>query len=126
MQPTGKTKTVLLIDDDASHLKLYSLIVATAGFRALTALVTRNDVEIPDHEQIDVTLLDYRLGGTLSSADVASRIQSAYPTCPIVVLSDMMWMPDDMKPYGAAFVRKGEPQQLLSTLAAVIDGQPTA
>jgi hypothetical protein len=32
-------------------------------------------------------------------------------------------MPDDVAPFAAAFVRKGEPEVLLSTLAALIAGE---
>jgi len=38
----------------------------------------------------------------------------------------MPWMPDDMGPHAAAFVHKGEPQQLLDTLAALLHGRPSA
>jgi hypothetical protein len=36
------------------------------------------------------------------------------------VLSDLFGMPEDIAPYAAAFVRKGEPQQLLDTIRETI------
>jgi len=39
-----------------------------------------------------------------------------YPATPIVVLSEMEWLPDDVAPYSTAFVRKGNPDLLLQTL----------
>jgi DNA-binding NtrC family response regulator len=36
MEDTRECATVLLVDDDPSHLKLYSWIVARGGYRAIT------------------------------------------------------------------------------------------
>jgi len=112
--------TVLLIDDDPSHLTLYSLILKQAGFHATSILVDGDGVEFPA-DGVDLVLLDYRLGMT-SSVDVAKKLQSKFPTVPIVVLSDMQWMPDDIAPFATTFVRKGEPEQLLATVASALDG----
>ena len=113
-------RTVLIVDDDPSHLKLYSWVIERGGFRPLTALVQRETVQLPDAEPIHVAVLDYRLGNEISAVDVAKRLRDSYPDIPIVVLSDMLWMPDDIAPYASGFVRKGEPEQLLETLASTV------
>jgi len=110
--------TVLIVDDDPSHLKLYSWVIERAGFRPLTVLVDSDAVEWPAVEHFDLAVLDYRLGPQTSAVEVAKRLQAAYPGVPIVVLSDMMWMPDDIAPYASGFVRKGEPELLLQTIAS--------
>jgi DNA-binding NtrC family response regulator len=121
--------TVLIVDDDPSHLKLYSWVVERGGFRSLTALVRRDVIEFPDTERIDVAVLDYRLGDKLSAVDVAKRLKAIYPAVPILILSDMLWMPEDVAPYASAFIRKGEPQQLIDMISAAIhppsDGNAT-
>ena len=114
-------RTVLLIDDDPSHLKLYSLIVGRAGFRALTALVSGPSLELPSEETVDLCLLDYRIGTALSSVDVARRLQQIFPAKPIVILSDMPWMPDDVAPYATAFVRKGEPEKIVEMIGRLVE-----
>jgi len=112
--------TVLIVDDDPSHLKLYSWVVQRGGFRTVTALVQRQTVQIPETEPIDLAVLDYRLGGQLSAVDVAKRLRSVFPETPIVVLSDMQWLPEDIAPYACGFVRKGEPEELLQTITSAL------
>ena len=114
--------TVLIVDDDPSHLQLYRWVLERGGFRALTALVKNGRVDFPDDPRIDVAVLDYRLGPELTAVEVAQRLRVDSPSMPIVVLSDMPWMPDDVAPYASGFVRKGEPQQLIDTLSSVLGG----
>jgi CheY-like chemotaxis protein len=112
--------TVLIVDDDAAHLRIYSWIVERGGFRALAIQVQRDVFDLPETEHLDVAVLDYRLGFGLSAVDVARRVRDSYPATPILVLSDLYGMPDDIAPYASAFVRKGEPQQLLDTIFEAI------
>lgn len=113
-------QTVLIVDDDPSHLKIYSWVVERGGFRSVTALVQRDNVKLPEAEEIDLAVLDYRLGVGLSAVDVAKRLQIIYPDTPILVLSDLYGMPEDIAPYVSGFVRKGEPQQLLDTIVSTL------
>lgn len=114
--------TVLLIDDDPSHLQLYSWVVARGGFRAVTALVHGDALDLPCSEPVELIVLDYQLGSRLKSADVARRVKEIFPAKPVLVLSDMQWLPEDIAPYATAFVRKGEPEQLLTKLQSLVDG----
>lgn len=114
---------MLIVDDDPSHLKLYSWILQRGGFQSITALVQGESVDLPQ-QRIDVAVLDYRLGPQLTACDVAQRLRIDFPSMPIVVLSDLPWMPDDVAPYASGFVRKGEPQQLLDMIGSVVGGPP--
>jgi hypothetical protein len=62
-----------------------------------------------------LTLLDYQLQG-IKAVEVVKRIRDLWPEMRIVVLSDMMWIPDDMAPLANGFIRKGEPQLLVEKL----------
>ncbi len=119
-----RSPTVLIVDDDPSHLKLYSWVLQRGGFVPVTALVRGGEVELPDQHSIDVAVLDYRLGPLLSATDVAKRLRAESPSMPIVVLSDLPWMPEDVAPFASGFVRKGEPQQLLDMIGSVF-GEPS-
>ena len=112
--------TVLLIDDDPSHLKLYAWILERGGFRPITLLVNRARPEFP-REPVDIVVMDYRMGDSISSPEVARLAQEAFPKKPVLVLSDMQWMPDDIAPYAAGFARKGEPEQLLARIRALVE-----
>lgn len=107
---------VLVIDDSADHLRLFSRILTKAGYRCSTALVGSRSVDLTTAGHVDVVTLDYRLQSTLRAVDVANLVREFHPEAPIIVLSELEWMPDDMKPFAFAFVRKGEPEELLHTL----------
>ncbi len=117
-------RTVLIVDDDPSHLKLYSWVVERGGFRSVTILADGDGVTIPDGQRIDAVVLDYRLGPNLTAAEVAKGLRDGSPSLPILVLSDLPWMPDDVAPYASGFVRKGEPQQLIEMIDSVIGKPP--
>ena len=120
--PLETRPTVLLIDDDPSHLKLYGWILERASFAVRKALVRRVSVDLPDPEsnRIDVVLMDYRLKSELTAGDVASQVRVAFPDPPIVVLSELPFMPEDARLFAHSFVTKGEPEKLLETLAEIL------
>jgi DNA-binding NtrC family response regulator len=111
---------VLIVDDDPSHLDIYGMIVDRAGYRPVPLLVRFAGPEpVPDGE-IAAILLDYRLNSVKTSPQIAQELKARHPQAPILVLSDLWSMPDDMRPYATDFVRKGEPQNLLSALREVV------
>lgn len=111
----GRT-TVLIIDDDPTHLRIYGWIVGAAGYEALAALVTGAEIQYPEGP-VDIVVMDYRLSGQITAVEAAQATQARYPGAPIIVLSDMYDLPADIAPYAKAFVRKGEPAKLVETLA---------
>lgn len=74
--------TVLIVDDDPSHLKIYSWIVERGGYRTIPLLAWGRPLAIPRAEAIDLVLLDYRLGESLTAADVAEQVKAAFPSVP--------------------------------------------
>ncbi len=115
--------SILVVDDDPIHLRIYGWIMNAAGFRAVTAQVLGDGISLPENEDcFDVVVLDYRLTGTLTAVEDAQQIQKKYPDTPIVILSDMFEMPDDIAPYARRFVRKGEPEKLISTISSLLPG----
>ena len=107
---------ILMIDDNPVHLEIYRLILEKGGFIGLPALVTHNGLEFPEGEAVDAVLLDYRLAPNISAYEVATKVRARYPSVPIVILSDMYDPPADTAPLVEGFVRKGNPEKLLSTL----------
>jgi CheY-like chemotaxis protein len=119
----GKT-SVLIIDDDPAHLKIYGWIMGAAGYEALPALVSSDHIDFPE-TRVDLVVMDYRLTGQLTAVQAAERVRERYPLVPIIVLSDVYDLPADIAPYAQAFVRKGEPAKLVDTLANLAARQPT-
>ena len=111
----GGRTSVLIIDDDPTHLRIYGWIVDAAGYEALPALVTADQIDYPAG-QVDVVVMDYRLSGQLTAVMAAEETRKRYPHAPIIVLSDVYDLPADIEPYARAFVRKGEPAKLVATL----------
>jgi len=116
--------SVLIVDDDPMHLKIYGWIVEAAGYRALLAEVRLAGVDLPD-APVDLVLLDYRLGGRRTEAlQVAKLIRSRLPDVPIIVLSEESYLPDDVAPVVQGFVRKGDPAKLVEKLKQTLGPSP--
>jgi DNA-binding NtrC family response regulator len=108
--------SVLMIDDDPTHLQIYGWILKSAGFAPCLALARNDGIEMPDNQTIEVAVLDYRLTVSLKATDAAKLVNEAFPGVPIILLSDMYGVPEDIAPYVQAFVRKGEPEKLIATI----------
>lgn len=118
--------TILIIDDDAQHLKIYSWILEREGYRCRTALVEDNSVHLPTNESIDLVLLDYRLKGSITAVDIAKTLREKFPSAPIFILSELPWMSEDIRPHAAGFISKGDPKHLIETLADFLSQQFSA
>lgn len=112
--------TVLIVDDDPLHLTIYTWILQREGYDCKRALVGSTSVDLPVNEPIDAVLLDYRLNSSLTAVNVAEQVKNEFPSVPIVVLSELPWMPDDIRAYASGFVNKGEPKRLLEAIAGVL------
>ncbi len=118
--------SVLIIDDDRDHLKLYSWILEGQGLTAFTTLVGTQPPTFDDHPDVDLVILDYTFQTGVKAIEVAQNIRKRWAYMPIVVLSDMMWMPDDIAPLANGFVRKGEPEQLVAKVAEMTGNNASA
>ncbi len=118
--------SILVVDDDPAHLRIYSWIMNAAGFHAVTAQVHSSDVSLPADGCFDVIVLDYRLTGTLTAVEAAQQLKGKYPNAPLVILSDVFGMPDDVAPYAQRFVRKGDPEKLIATIRSLVTSAAAA
>jgi DNA-binding response OmpR family regulator len=108
---------VLILDDDPSHLKLYAWILERQGFTPVPVLVGTKPPTFEDHPDVDLVVLDYTYRTGVKATEVAEQVRKRWAEIQIIVLSDMMWMPDDIKGTANSFVRKGEPEQLIAKVA---------
>lgn len=111
-----ESPAVLIIDDDPSHLRIYGWIIQAAGYRSVSALVTRDCIELPE-ERVSLVLLDYHLDPRMSAVKVAQRVKEQYERAPILVLSEALMLPEDVAPLVDGFVRKGDPAKLIEEIA---------
>ena len=125
-KPLSGRPSVLIIDDDPSHLKLYSWILEGQGFTAFTTLVGTQAPTFDDHPDVDLVILDYSFRTGVKATDIAQHIRTRWPDMRILILSDVMWMPDDIAPLANGFVRKGEPEQLVAKVAELMGNNASA
>lgn len=107
---------VLIVDDDPSHLEIYGLLLKQAGYEPLPTQVTFAGAALPQDADVALVLLDYKLQSLRTSAELAREIRGLYPSAPIVLLSDLWSLPEDVAPFVVEFVRKGQPAKLLQTV----------
>jgi len=119
---------VLIVDDDPSHLEIYGLLLKQSGYEALTAQVKFAGADLPQDAGVGLVLLDYKLQSLRTSAEFAREIRDLYPAAPIVLLSDLWSLPEDVAPFVTEFVRKGQPAKLLQVVSRLLPraGQATA
>ena len=117
----AREATILIIDDDELHLTLYTWILQGQGYKCQTALVKSTSVDLPQNSAIDLVLLDYRLSSSLTAVDVVLLVKQAFASVPVLVLSEMQWMPDDMRDHAIGFVHKGDPNRLVETIGRILD-----
>ncbi|MGB6692332.1 MAG: response regulator [Terracidiphilus sp.] len=113
--------SVMIVDDNPVHLELYRMILEQAGFRGVPVLVSYGGMQLPDDESVDAVLLDYRLGPHISGYNAVLQVKERYPTAPILLLSDLYDPPTEAVPHVHAFVRKGNPEDLLAALRGVLN-----
>ena len=111
--------SILILDDDPAHLRIYGWIVEAAGYKPMPKLVCVTGVELGE-ERPNLVLLDYHLAGKLTAVDIATQIRERMPGVPIVVLSDLLMLPDDVRPLVDGFCRKGDPGKLVHTLQSML------
>jgi DNA-binding response OmpR family regulator len=115
---------VLIIDDDPSHLRIYGWILEAADFHSIPALVVGDSLDLPANQPVDIIVLNYRLSGVLTAVEVAVKVRQLFPDSPIIVLSDLFGMPDDIASFAQAFVRKGQPEMLIATIRLMTHREP--
>lgn len=111
--------SILILDDDPSHLRIYGWIVEAAGYTPVPYLVRHTGVDVSGLSA-DLVLLDYHLAGQLTAVHAAKVIRETLPGVPIIVLSDALMLPDDVAPLVDGFVRKGDPGKLVAALQSFL------
>jgi hypothetical protein len=53
----------------------------------------------------------------LTAAEIAAQVKAAFPLAPIVILSELPWIPEAARQYAKGFVHKGEPERLYEAVA---------
>ena len=91
-------------------------------------VITINDAQsclsLASHEDFDLALLDYHLGGELTGEDVAHDLRALTPNMPLIMLTGDPGLPQSVKDCVDAFFVKGSssPKDLLDAIDALLPG----
>lgn len=122
--PENKNNTILLVDDDATDLYVYSRALSAAGFRVITTLIGTDFLGIHHNEKPALILLDYVLNSSVTAAEVAKILKDMFPGVPILVFSGgVQRLPKDMLELAPAFCPKGEPGQIVALVRSLLPEQ---
>jgi two-component system response regulator GlrR len=87
------TERILLVDDDASLLKLLSIRLEAEGFEVKTAESAEQALQLLRNEPIQLVLTDLRMEGA-SGLDLFEQVRHFYPGLPVIIMSAQGTIPE--------------------------------
>ena len=88
MVTSGKTYTIMILDDEEDILNLYSDYLFSKGHRVIRTYVNADTIlEDIDIEPPDVYIIDYRLLGNMNGIEVAIEILNKFPSACIIFIT---------------------------------------
>lgn len=113
-------KTVLLVDDNPSDLRVYSHALRDAGYRPITTLIGADFLGFHHNEKPALILLDSSPGAVLSVATIARVLRDVFPGSPIILFSTSATLPPEMNGIVDAFLQKGDVERLVATVRGIL------
>ena len=84
---------LLLVDDDASLLKLLAIRLEAEGFAVLTAASAEQALQVLRNHPVDLVLTDLRMEGA-SGLELFSQVRHFYPGLPVIIMSAQGTIPE--------------------------------
>ena len=84
---------LLLVDDDASLLKLLTIRLKAEGFSILSAASADEALQVLRNNPVDLVLTDLRMEGA-SGLDLFTTIRHFYPGLPVIIMSAQGTIPE--------------------------------
>ncbi|MEH6570595.1 MAG: sigma 54-interacting transcriptional regulator [Halioglobus sp.] len=84
---------LLLVDDDASLLKLLSIRLEAEGYKIQTADSAEQALQVLRNDPMDLVLTDLRMEGA-SGLDLFEQISHFYPGLPVIIMSAQGTIPE--------------------------------
>jgi two-component system response regulator GlrR len=84
---------LLLVDDDASLLKLLTIRLKAEGFSILSAASADEALQVLRNNPVDLVLTDLRMEGA-SGLDLFTQIRHFYPGLPVIIMSAQGTIPE--------------------------------
>jgi two-component system cell cycle response regulator DivK len=99
--PEAEHKTILIVDDDALNLKLFSVILAARGYRVLQAADGPRGIDLANQEQPDLVIMDVQLPG-ISGIEVTQALKRDRNTSaiPVIIATAFLIEKDELRESG--------------------------
>ena len=121
---TDTPPLVLCIDDAEVALRVRKLLLASAGYRVLTASTGEEGLEVFKANPIELVIADHFLSNK-TGLEIAAEMKELKPQVPILIVSAASGPPPNLE-FSDGFLSKGEgPDALLDVIAYLLGRKPT-
>lgn len=116
-----QSKCLLCVDDDPDTLAVRKLLLEASGYSVLTSTSGQAALDmLAAGAAVNVVLLDYLMPG-MKGDELAGKLRQQYPQLPLVVVSAVGKLPQNLMNTADACVHKGhDPEFLLSTIDGIL------
>jgi len=96
---------LLCVDDDKTWLQYEKIFLESFGYTVVTASSGREALELAEIRWFDVAIVDYCMP-EMNGQEFAIAMRRLWPRTPIVMLSGMLDVPEEVFQVVDAFIRK--------------------
>lgn len=115
---------VLLVDDNAQYLALRRILLQAFGFEVTAETSPRQALRRYQLQPFDIALLDFQMP-EMNGAELACELKGVRPEVPIVIISGLDRLPDDVPAgYDAFFPKTTCGFDLIRKIEAMVKQKP--
>jgi DNA-binding NtrC family response regulator len=103
----GRKPTLLCVDDDVQCLAVRKMLFEAFGFSVTTTPDPRQGQRLHAAQTFDAVVLDFQMPH-INGAELAKMMKVARPEIPVVILSGLTRLPEDVPQYHDRFFCKAE------------------
>ena len=112
-------KVILCVDDNEQELSVLKFMLATNGYRVLSALNGQEAIGMFAETAVDLVLSDFAMP-QMNGNQLVDRLKQMAPHVPMILLGDPQRMGSDIHAADALLTKKNcTPHELLERIAAV-------
>jgi len=109
-------KVILCVDDNEQELSVLKFMLATNGYRVVSATTGQGAMGVFAENQVDLVLADYSMP-QMNGNQLVGRLKQVAPHIPMILLGDPQKMGGDIHAADALLAKKNySPQDLLERI----------
>jgi CheY-like chemotaxis protein len=119
MHATTSGTVILCVDDEEIPRTLRQMVLTKQGYTVLSAVSAAEALALLNQHHVDLVLTDQMMPGILGT-ELAKRLRVSRPSLPIIIVSGVNEIPDDVA-FADSFVSKVEgPEALFRCIIEVL------